>query len=75
LFSHFTNLVSDASGWAYGIVFLLAFLEAIFPLVPSETAVITAGVAAAGDGNLSLTSIILAAAAGACGVRKVGHAA
>jgi membrane-associated protein len=64
VFNHFTGLVSDASGWAYGIVFLLAFLDAIVPVVPSETAVITAGVVA-GAGDLSLAMIVPAAAAGA----------
>src|SRR5919202_5534500 len=61
---HFTQLVSDASGWAYAIVFLLALLDAVVPIVPSETAVITAGVVA-GAGDLSLAMIIPAAAAGA----------
>jgi len=64
LFGHFTQLVSDASGWAYGIVFLLALLDAIVPIVPSETAVITAGVVASA-GDLSLAMIVPAAAAGA----------
>jgi membrane protein DedA with SNARE-associated domain len=64
VFSHFTQLVSDASGWAYGIVFLLALLDAVVPVVPSETAVITAGVVA-GAGDLSLAMIVPAAAAGA----------
>jgi membrane-associated protein len=56
--------VSDASGWAYLIVFLVAFLDAVVPVVPSETAVITAGVVAAA-GDLTLAVIIPAAAAGA----------
>jgi membrane-associated protein len=64
VFNHFTDLVSNASGWAYGIVFLLAFLDAVFPVVPSETAVITAGVVAA-SGDLSLPPIIACGAAGA----------
>ena len=64
MFQHFTQLVSDASGWAYGIVFLLALLDVVLPIVPSETAVITAGVVAAA-GDLSLAMIIPAAAAGA----------
>ena len=63
-FDDFTQLVADASGWAYGIVFLLAFLDALIPIVPSETAVITAGVVAAA-GDLQLAPILLAAAAGA----------
>ena len=64
MFNEFTQLVSDASGWAYGIVFLVALLDALIPLVPSETTVITAGVVAAG-GDLSIMLIIPAAAAGA----------
>jgi len=64
LFHHFTQLVSDASGWAYAIVLLLAFLDAVVPVVPSETAVITAGVVAAA-GDLSLPLVIAAAASGA----------
>jgi membrane protein DedA with SNARE-associated domain len=64
MFSQFTNLVSDASGWAYAIVFLFAFFDSIVPIVPSETAVITAGVVAS-SGDLSLVPILLAAAAGA----------
>jgi membrane-associated protein len=64
LFHDFTQLVADSSGWAYGIVFLFAFLDAIIPIVPSETAVITAGVVAA-SGDLSLALIIPAAAVGA----------
>jgi membrane protein DedA with SNARE-associated domain len=64
VFDNFTQLVADASGWAYGIVFVLAFLDSIVPVVPSETAVITAGVVAAA-GDLQLAPILLAAAAGA----------
>ena len=59
-----TRLVSDASGWAYGIVFLLAVLDALVPVVPSEASVITAGVAPAA-GGLYLPLIIAAAAGGA----------
>ena len=61
---HLTHLVSEASGWAYGIVFLLAFLDALLPIVPSESSVITAGVVAS-TGNLSLPLIIAVAAGGA----------
>ena len=64
MFQQFTHLVADASGWAYAIVFLFAFLDALVPIVPSETAVITAGVVAA-SGDLSLALIIPVAAAGA----------
>jgi len=64
VFHQFTQMVADASGWAYAIIFLFAFLDALVPIVPSETAVITAGVVAA-SGDLSLSLIIPAAAAGA----------
>jgi membrane protein DedA with SNARE-associated domain len=64
VFDQFTLLVSDASGWAYAIVLLLALLDALVPLVPSETSVITAGVVAS-SGDLNVGVIVLAAAAGA----------
>ena len=64
MFHEFTQLVADASGWAYAIIFVFAFFDALVPIVPSETAVITAGVVAA-SGDLSLGLIIPAAAAGA----------
>jgi membrane protein DedA with SNARE-associated domain len=53
VFSQFVELVSDASGWAYGIVFLLALLDVLVPVVPSEASVITAGVVAS-TGGISL---------------------
>jgi membrane protein DedA with SNARE-associated domain len=64
MFAHFTQLVSDASGWAYAIVLVLALLDAVIPVVPSETAVITAGVVAAA-GDLDLAVVVLVAAVGA----------
>jgi membrane protein DedA with SNARE-associated domain len=64
VFGHFTDLVANASGWAYAILFVLAFLDALVPVVPSETSVITAGVVASA-GDLSLPLVILFAATGA----------
>jgi membrane protein DedA with SNARE-associated domain len=64
VFHQFTQLVANASGWAYAILFVLAFLDALIPVVPSETSVITAGVVASG-GDLSLPLVILFAASGA----------
>ena len=64
MFHHFTQLVADASGWAYAILFVLAFLDAIIPIVPSETSVITAGVVAS-QGDLNLMLVVLFAAVGA----------
>src|SRR4051812_40105979 len=55
------------SPWAYLALFAIAALDGFFPVVPSETMVITAGVfAASGEPNLAL--VIAAAALGAfCG--------
>ncbi len=53
-----------SSPWAYAIVFGIAALDAVFPLVPSETIAITSGVLA-GLGDLELHLAIPAAAAGA----------
>jgi membrane protein DedA with SNARE-associated domain len=64
VFGQFTDVVANASGWAYAIVFAVAFLDALIPIVPSETTVITAGVVAA-TGDLSLALVIPAAAMGA----------
>jgi membrane protein DedA with SNARE-associated domain len=64
VFGNLTQLVADASGWAYAIVLLLAFLDVFLPVVPSETAVVTAGVVA-GAGGLSLPVVIVLAATGA----------
>jgi membrane-associated protein len=63
VFQSLVNLVSG-SPWTYGAVFLISMLDAFFPVVPSETAVITAGVLAS-KGDLELGLIIPAAAAGA----------
>ena len=56
--------MSNASGWAYLIVSVLAYLDALVPVVPSETSVITAGVVASA-GELNLMLIVAGAAAGA----------
>jgi membrane-associated protein len=50
--------------WAYLIIFALAFLDAVIPLFPSETAVITGGVVAA-EGKISLALVIVLGAFGA----------
>ena len=65
----FQSIVDTISGseWSYAIVFGVAMLDAFFPLVPSETTVIAAGVLAA-HGDLRLELVLIAAAAGAiCG--------
>jgi membrane protein DedA with SNARE-associated domain len=53
-----------ASPWFLPLVFLIALADAVFPLVPSETAVIVGGVAA-GFGEINVWSVVLAAALGA----------
>ena len=65
----FQSIVDAISGsaWSYAIIFGVAAVDAIFPVVPSEATVIAAGVLAA-DGNLQLALVIVAGAAGAiCG--------
>jgi membrane-associated protein len=57
------DFISD-EWWTYPFLALFALLDSIVPIVPSETAVITAGVAAASD-RLNLLGIIAVAAAGA----------
>ena len=63
LFAQAVDWVSD-SWWTYPVVFLVSMIDAFFPLVPSESVVITAGVIA-GTGDLSLPLVIVFAAAGA----------
>jgi membrane protein DedA with SNARE-associated domain len=63
LFQSLTDHVSG-SPWTYGLLFALAALDVVFPLVPSETSVILAGVLAA-SGDLILFAVILVAGAGA----------
>jgi membrane-associated protein len=58
-----TGLVS-ASPWTYAVLLAVAALDAVLPIVPSETTAIAAGVLA-GAGDLSLALVIAAAAAGA----------
>ncbi|MGC4810344.1 DedA family protein [Micromonospora sp. DT228] len=53
-----------SSPWVYLAIFAIAVLDGFFPVVPSETAVITAGVFAA-SGAPYLPAVILMAAAGA----------
>jgi membrane protein DedA with SNARE-associated domain len=52
------------SPWTYGVVLGVSGLDAFFPVVPSETVVITAGTLAA-DGGLLVYLVIPAAALGA----------
>ena len=63
VFESLVNAVSGSS-WSYVIVFLIAALDAFFPLVPSEATAIAAGVVA-GAGDLRVELVIPAAALGA----------
>ncbi len=62
-FDSLANLVSD-SPWTYALVLGLAALDVLFPVVPSETAVILAGVLA-GTGHLNIELVLISAAVGA----------
>jgi membrane-associated protein len=57
------DLVSG-SPWTYALIFAVSAVDAFFPIVPSETSVIAAGVLAA-DGDLNLALVIVCAATGA----------
>jgi len=63
VFETFVDAVSGSS-WSYGVVFLVAMLDAFFPVVPSEATAIAAGVVA-GAGDLRVELLIPAAALGA----------
>jgi membrane-associated protein len=79
VFESLTEFVSG-SPWTYAFLFVVCALDAIFPLVPSETSVILAGVLAS-TGDLNLVLVILFSAGGAIAGdnvsywigRKVGH--
>lgn len=67
------NVVTDATGWLadfssnwwfLGIIFAVALLDSVVPVVPSETMVIIGGVAA-GQQQQFLPAVIVAGAAGA----------
>jgi membrane-associated protein len=62
-FDSVLELVSS-SPWTYAVILGIAALDVVLPLVPSETAVISAGVLA-GTGDLQLGLVIAAGAAGA----------
>jgi membrane-associated protein len=70
VFDQFEQWVS--SDWSYLAIFAVAMIDAFFPLVPSETVVITAGVLA-GAGDLNLALVILAASAGAIAGDNVSY--
>ena len=61
-----TDWLADfsANWWFLLIIFVVAFLDSVIPIVPSETMVIIGGVAA-GQGEQSLWLVIAAGATGA----------
>ena len=61
-----TDWLDDFSSnwWFVLIIFSVALLDSVFPIVPGETTVIAGGVAA-GAGNQSLALVIFAGAFGA----------
>lgn len=62
-FHSLTEFVSG-SPWTYAFLFAIAALDVVFPVVPSETSVIAAGVLAA-SGDLLLVLVVALSAAGA----------
>ena len=65
-FTQVTNWLADfsANWWFLLIIFAIAFLDSVIPIVPGETMVIIGGVAA-GQGEQSLLLVIAAGASGA----------
>jgi membrane protein DedA with SNARE-associated domain len=63
MFDRLTELVSGA-WWSYLVLFAVSYLDAIVPIVPSETLVVTAGVLSS-SGDMHLPLVILFAATGA----------
>jgi membrane protein DedA with SNARE-associated domain len=61
-----TQWIQDGSTsqWFYLVIFTIALLDSVVPVVPSETTVILGGIAA-GQGNLWLVLVIFAGALGA----------
>ena len=62
-FDQIADWISGA-WWSYPLIFLIAMLDAFFPLVPSETVLVIGG-SLAGSGDLSLPLVALAGATGA----------
>lgn len=63
MFGTLVDLVS-VSPWAYAAILTIAALDSVFPVVPSETTVVSAGVLA-GSGDLDIGFVIAAGAMGA----------
>lgn len=64
----FTDRLADWAGnwWFLAVIFIIALLDSVIPIVPSETTVIIGGVAVAtGDAPYPLVAVIAVGAAGA----------
>lgn len=64
----FTDRLADWAGnwWFLAMIFIIALLDSVIPIVPSETTVIIGGVAVAtGDAPYPLIAVIVAGAVGA----------
>jgi membrane protein DedA with SNARE-associated domain len=70
-FSFITDLTEKLGDWAsnwwfLGVIFVVAFLDSVVPVVPSETTVIIGGVACStGEAKYSLIMVIVCGAVGA----------
>lgn len=53
-----------SSPWFYLVIFVIAYLDSVVPVVPSETTVILGGIAA-GQGKLAIVLVIMLGALGA----------
>lgn len=62
-----------SSPWVYLLIFVVTAVDAFFPVVPGETAVVTAGALAAG-GEPHLAAVIVAAAVGALAGDHISYA-
>lgn len=71
VFSFITDITEKLGDWAsnwwfLGVIFVIAFLDSVVPIVPSETSVIIGGVACStGEAKYSLIMVIVAGATGA----------
>jgi membrane-associated protein len=71
LLESLTDVVSS-SPWTYAVIFAIAALDAVLPIVPSESTLIAAGVVA-GVGDLHLMAVIALGAAGAFAGDNAGY--
>jgi membrane protein DedA with SNARE-associated domain len=68
IITELTDKLGDwASNWWFlGVIFVIAYLDSLVPIVPSETSVIVGGVAVGlGDADYSIWMVIVAGAVGA----------